>query len=78
MSGNLAAIKAALDEKLGRRIQVTQQTGRKRITVRQGILSDTFPAVFVVELDQDQNQFERVCYSYTDVLTESVEIEFNN
>ncbi|AMB93742.1 Veg family protein [Aerococcus sanguinicola] len=78
MSGNLAAIKAALDEKLGRRIQVTQQTGRKRITVREGILSDTFPAVFVVELDQDQNQFERVCYSYTDVLTESVEIEFNN
>lgn len=30
----------------------------------------------MVELDQDENAFERVSYSYTDVLTQSVEIEF--
>ncbi|AEA00317.1 MULTISPECIES: Veg family protein [Lactobacillales] len=76
MPSNLQSIKAGLEENIGKPIQVTQQTGRKRITIRNGILSDTFPAVFVVELDQDENQFERVCYSYTDLLTESIEIEF--
>ena len=30
--------------------------------------------MFVVELDQDENAFERVSYSYTDILTEAVEI----
>lgn len=76
MPTNLAEIKDALDQNLGRRIQLTQQTGRKRIMQREGVLSDTFPAVFVVELDQEENKFERMCYSYTDVLTESVEIKF--
>lgn len=76
MPTDIQSIKKALEKKLGSKIQVTQQTGRKRITTRQGILSNTFPAVFVIELDQDENKFERCCFSYTDVLTDSVEIEF--
>lgn len=76
MPSNLAEIKRALDTKIGSRVELTQQVGRKRIMKRSGVLSDTFPAVFVVELDQEDNQFERMCYSYTDVLTEAVAIEF--
>lgn len=76
MPSNLAEIKRALDTKIGSRVELTQQIGRKRIMKRSGVLSDTFPAVFVVELDQEDNQFERMCYSYTDVLTEAVAIEF--
>jgi uncharacterized protein Veg len=30
--------------------------------------------VFVIDLDQDENAFERVSYSYADILTEAVEI----
>ena len=41
-----------------------------------GILAETYPAVFVVDLDQDENAFERVSYSYADVLTEAVELNF--
>ena len=37
-------------------------------------LSETYRAVFVVELDQEENAFERVSYSYADILTEAVEI----
>ena len=76
MPSNLAEIKRALDTKIVSRVELTQQVGRKRIMKRSGVLSDTFPAVFVVELDQEDNQFERMCYSYTDVLTEAVAIEF--
>ncbi|AMB99544.1 hypothetical protein AWM75_05820 [Aerococcus urinaehominis] len=76
MPTNIADIKQELDQNIGRPICVTQQAGRKRIIKRNGVLSDTFPSVFVVELDQEENKFERVCYSYTDLLTESVEIEF--
>lgn len=61
---------------LGKEIMLTAQTGRKKKTERKGILTETYPAVFVVKLNQDENSFERVSYSYTDVLTHSVEIEF--
>jgi len=30
----------------------------------------------VIELDQEENAFERVSYSYADVLTETVQITF--
>lgn len=72
----LQSIKKQLDTMLGKEIMLTAQTGRKKKTERKGILTETYPAVFVVELNQDENSFERVSYSYTDVLTHSVEIEF--
>ena len=31
---------------------------------------------FIVELDQDKHNFERVSYTYTDVLTENVQVSF--
>ena len=39
-------------------------------------LKETYPSVFVVELDQDKHNFERVSYTYTDVLTENVQVSF--
>lgn len=43
---------------------------------RSGVLKETYPSVFVVELDQDKHNFERVSYTYTDVLTENVQVSF--
>ena len=34
--------------------------------------------MFVVELDQDQNNFEHVSYSYTDLLTKNIALEFDD
>ena len=72
----LAAIKEKLEDKVGCPITLVAQTGRKRRTERKGILTELYPAVFVVDLDQDENAFERVSYSYTDILTHAVELEF--
>lgn len=76
MPTTLASIKEQLDERLGDEVKLTAQAGRKKKTERTGVLADTYRAVFVVELDQEENAFERVSYSYTDLLTNSVELEF--
>ncbi|AEV94423.1 Veg family protein [Pediococcus claussenii] len=73
----LAAIKDQLDDKIGEEVLVIAQAGRKKITKRHGRLHMTYPAVFVVDLDQDENSFERVSYSYTDILTENIKIDFD-
>ena len=52
--------------------------GRRKTVERFGTLAETYPAVFVIELDQDENAFERVSYSYADVLTETVQLTFLN
>lgn len=76
MPTTLATIKKDLECKIGCELMLVAQTGRKRQTERKGILAETYPSVFVVDLDPEENSFERVSYSYSDILTKTVEIEF--
>ncbi|KGX90089.1 veg [Pontibacillus halophilus JSM 076056 = DSM 19796] len=77
MAKTLAEIKHSLDEQIGKRLTLKANGGRRKTIERSGVLAETYPAVFIVELDQEQNSFERVSYSYADVLTETVELSFN-
>lgn len=72
----LMEIKKGLEGQIGKRLKLTANGGRRKTVIRSGVLSETYPAVFVVELDKEENAFERVSYSYADVLTEAVEINF--
>lgn len=76
MPKTLADIKLGLDSNLGKRLLLKANGGRRKTIERSGVLAETYPSVFVIELDQDENAFERVSYSYADVLTETVQITF--
>lgn len=76
MPKELADIKSYLDNRVGDEISVTVQMGRKKKKERKGILKETYRSVFVVDLDQDQNDFDRISYSYRDILTNTIELEF--
>jgi len=69
-------IKKGLEGQIGKRLKLTANGGRRKTVIRSGVLSETYPSVFVVELDKEENAYERVSYSYADVLTEAVEINF--
>ena len=75
---SINTIKHKLDSHLGDTLTVVAQAGRKKVTKRRGILRETFPTVFVVDLDQDQNNFKHVSYSYTDLLTKNIALEFDD
>ncbi|MBB6451519.1 uncharacterized protein Veg [Geomicrobium halophilum] len=74
MGKTLMEIKEALEENVGKRITLKANGGRRRIVERSGLLEGTYPSVFIVKLDRDKHKIERVSYSYTDVLTETVQL----
>lgn len=76
MPKDLVAIKSLLDENVGEPIVITVQMGRKKKRERRGVLRETYRSVFVVDLDQDHNKIDRVSYSYSDVLTHAIDLEF--
>ena len=76
MPKSLNDIKQILDSHLGQKLLLKANGGRRKTIERSGVLAETYPSVFVVELDQDENSFERISYSYADVLTETVELTF--
>ncbi|MEW9672671.1 biofilm formation stimulator Veg [Ammoniphilus sp. 3BR4] len=68
----LMDIKRSLDAHLGERIVLRANGGRRKTVERTGILESTYPSVFIVKLDEERHSFERVSYSYADILTETV------
>jgi len=76
MAKTLKEIKNSLDLNLGKRLLLKANGGRKKTIERSGKLAETYPSVFIIELDQVDSSFERVSYSYADVLTETVQITF--
>ncbi|WP_047986269.1 biofilm formation stimulator Veg [Ornithinibacillus californiensis] len=78
MAKTLIEIKQGLECQIGKRLTLKANGGRRKTIERTGVLAETYPSVFIVELDQDENAFERVSYSYADVLTETVELNFNS
>src|SRR5690625_682082 len=72
----LSEIKQGLEGHVGQRLKLKANGGRRKTIERSGVLAETYPSVFIVELDQEENAFERVSYSYADILTETVELSF--
>ncbi|WP_096203256.1 biofilm formation stimulator Veg [Bacillus sp. FJAT-45350] len=74
MAKTLLEIKSELDSNVGKRIMIKANGGRRKTVERTGFLEETYPSVFIIKLDEQQNSFERVSYSYADILTETVEL----
>ncbi len=67
-------IKKELESHVGERIRVKANKGRKKVDEKEGILEKTYPYIFVVKIEEGHLAERRVSYSYTDVLTETVEL----
>ena len=78
MPTTIITIKHKLDSHLGDALTVVAQAGRKKVTKRTGDSKRDFPAVFVVDLDNIKIILKHVSYSYTDLLTKNIALEFDD
>ncbi len=62
---------------IGQKVTLKADKGRKKVMVKQGVLENTYPSIFVVKIDGEFDAERRICYSYSDVLTSTVELTFN-
>lgn len=71
-------IKTRFEELIGEDIVITVEAGRRRTRTHEGTLSEAYPSVFIVELDNedDDDLYERVSFTYRDVLTSTIEVDF--
>ncbi|WP_130807318.1 Veg family protein [Senegalia massiliensis] len=59
---------------IGEKVRLKANKGRKKTTIREGILENAYPSIFVVKIEGGYNSVRRVSYSYSDILTETVEV----
>ncbi len=68
------SIKRNIEDHLGEKVTLKANSGRKRVVVNNGIIEKAYPSIFVVRLDSDSQR--KVTYSYSDVLTKTVQLVF--
>lgn len=71
---SLAQIRSKVESCIGQKVRLKANKGRKKTTIREGVLESAYPSIFVVKIDGGYNSVRRVSYSYTDILTETVEV----
>ena len=67
-------IREDLEECIGKTVILKANKGRKRTTIREGILESAYPSLFVVKISNEYESTRRVSYTYSDVLTSTVEV----
>ena len=77
-NNDLGRIKSGLADNIGQRVQITEKKGRKKIVTSVGTIESTHPSIFTIKLECNAAlgiySPKRVSFSYTDVLTRTVEL----
>ena len=70
----IASIKNDIERHVGQKVTLKANGGRKKILVNDGIIESVYPSIFVIRLKNDTQR--TVTYSYSDVLTKTVQLVF--
>ena len=71
----IASIKNDIERHIGQKVTLKANGGRKKILVNDGIIESVYPSIFVIRLKSDTQR--TVTYSYSDVLTKTVQWYFH-
>lgn len=75
INNTLQAIKDDLQEHVGQKVLLKANNGRKKISVNEGVLEGVYASIFVVKVEDD---FPRtLTYNYSDILTNTVQLNFS-
>ncbi len=72
----LFEIRKKLESHLGEKIKLRANRGRRKTYEKEGVLESLYPSIFVVRVNEN-NYFQRISFSYADILTETVELSFD-
>ena len=76
--GDLVQIKRDIETCVGKKVQLKANKGRKKAFIKEGVLENTYPSIFVVKFENEYETTRRVSFSYTDILTKAVELVVYN
>ena len=73
-NNTIANIKRDIENHLGEKVTLKANGGRKKILINDGVIESAYPSIFVIRLENDTQR--TVTYSYSDVLTNTVQLDF--
>ena len=69
---DIANLKTDIGEMIGKKIIVKGSLGRSKFFEKEATIEKAYPNIFVVKYDENERN---VTYSYTDILTKTVQVD---
>ena len=70
----IAKIKRDVESFIGKKVRLKANRGRKKTFEKEGILEKAYSNIFVVKVTESPEFTRRISYSYSDILTDTVEL----
>ena len=71
---DVAFVRAAVKSNLGKKVRIRFHAGKRKFHITEGILSETYPSIFLVKVGKEGEEPQTVSYTYSDVLTKEVQM----
>ena len=71
---DLFEIKKNIESSVGEKVKLSTNRGKKKSFVKEGVIENSYPNIFIIKFENDFDTTRRISFSYTDVLTKAVEL----
>lgn len=65
-------VRQEVTDNIGKRVKVKANKGRRKIATAEGVITETYPSIFLIETDDSLSYARTMSFSYKDVLTRDV------
>ena len=73
---DILRVRSSVDQNIGNKVKIRANRGRHKIDVKEGIIRETYPSIFLVEVENKlDDTTQKISFSYTDVLTKDVQMQ---
>ncbi|MBF7096689.1 Veg family protein [Alkalibacter mobilis] len=70
----LSQIKEGVEHYVGHRVRLQANKSRKRVVVREGVIEEIYPSIFVIKVDEANRNPRKMSFCYSDLLTHNIEL----
>lgn len=70
----LRKIRNDVQSHVGKMVKLRANRGRKKTFEKEGVLEQVYPNIFIVKVTESPEFVRRISYSYSDILTDTVEL----
>ncbi|MCR5690703.1 MAG: Veg family protein [Eubacterium sp.] len=67
-------VRQSMAKHIGRKVTIRSNLGRHKYDVTEGVIKETYPCIFLVQLEGENEGVKTVSYSYADVITQDVQL----
>ena len=67
-------VRSDIQRIIGSKVRLETNKGRHKSVVDRGVIESVYPSIFTVQLSEGPDPSRKLSFSYTDVLTNTVEI----